>query len=47
MSPWSSAATLQQETSRRVGFGGRRIMRLAQALYEGVDLDGAAAGLIT
>ena len=44
MSPWSSAATLQQETSRRVGFGGRRIMRLAQALYEGVDLDGGAAG---
>ena len=40
-------STLQQEASRRLGFGVRRTMRLAQALYEGVELDGAAAGLIT
>ena len=40
-------STLQQETSRRLGFGVRRTMRLAQTLYEGVELDGAAAGLIT
>ena len=38
---------LTQEASRRLGFGVRRTMRLAQTLYEGVDLDGAAAGLIT
>ena len=42
-----TTATLQQEASRRLGFGVRRTMRLAQALYEGVELDGAAAGLIT
>jgi len=40
-------STLQQEASRRLGFGVRRTMQLAQALYEGVDLDGASAGLIT
>ncbi|MDD9990827.1 MAG: type I DNA topoisomerase [Rhodospirillales bacterium] len=40
-------STLQQEASRRLGFGVRRTMRLAQALYEGVELDGEAAGLIT
>ena len=40
-------STLQQEASRRLGFGVRRTMRLAQALYEGVALDGASAGLIT
>ena len=40
-------STLQQEASRRLGFGVRRTMRLAQALYEGVEIDGAAAGLIT
>ncbi len=40
-------STLQQEASRRLGFGVRKTMRIAQALYEGVDLDGAAAGLIT
>ena len=42
-----TTATLQQEASRRLGFGVRRTMRLAQALYEGVVLDGRAAGLIT
>ena len=40
-------STLQQEASRRLGFGVRRTMRLAQALYEGIDIDGAAVGLIT
>ena len=42
-----TTSTLQQEASRRLGFGVRRTMCLAQALYEGVELDGRAAGLIT
>lgn len=41
-------STLQQEASRRLGFGSRKIMRLAQQLYEGLDLgDGETVGLIT
>ncbi|MFQ5578815.1 MAG: type I DNA topoisomerase, partial [Anaerolineae bacterium] len=41
-------STLQQEASRRLGFGTRRTMRLAQQLYEGVELAGGeTAGLIT
>lgn len=41
-------STLQQEASRRLGFGSRKTMRLAQQLYEGLDLgDGETVGLIT
>ena len=41
-------STLQQEASRRLGFTARRIMVLAQQLYEGMALDGKqAGGLIT
>ena len=45
--PPFTTASLQQEASRRLGFGVRKTMRLAQALYEGVPLDGVAAGLVT
>ncbi len=40
-------STLQQEASRKLGFGTQRTMRLAQQLYEGIEIDGAAVGLIT
>ena len=41
-------STLQQEASRKLGFQSRRTMRVAQELYEGVEIDGmGATGLIT
>ncbi len=42
-----TTSTLQQEASRKLGFGAQQTMRLAQGLYEGVDIDGDATGLIT
>ena len=36
-----------QEASRKLGFGAQQTMRLAQQLYEGVDIDGETTGLIT
>src|SRR6201999_1325896 len=45
--PPFTASTLQQEASRKLGFGASRTMRLAQQLYEGVDLGGETVGLIT
>ncbi len=42
-----TTSTLQQEASRKLGFGAQQTMRLAQQLYEGVDIDGEATGLIT
>src|SRR5262249_9964442 len=38
---------LQQEASRKLGFGASRTMSLAQRLYEGVDVGGETVGLIT
>ncbi len=40
-------STLQQEASRKLGFSAQRTMRVAQQLYEGVEIDGAGVGLIT
>ncbi|MFQ5612177.1 MAG: type I DNA topoisomerase [Anaerolineae bacterium] len=41
-------STLQQEASRRLGFGARKTMRIAQQLYEGVELGKeGTVGLIT
>ena len=41
-------STLQQEASRKLGFTGQRTMRIAQQLYEGVDIAGVGTvGLIT
>jgi DNA topoisomerase-1 len=41
-------STLQQEASRKLGYGSRRTMSIAQSLYEGVELgEQGAVGLIT
>lgn len=42
-----TTSTLQQEASRKLGFGAVRTMRVAQQLYEGVDIGEGAVGLIT
>jgi DNA topoisomerase-1 len=40
-------STLQQEASRKFGFAPAHTMRLAQRLYEGIDIGGETTGLIT
>ena len=41
-------STLQQEASRKLGFQSKRTMKVAQELYEGVEIEGmGAVGLIT
>ncbi len=43
-----TTSTLQQEASRKLGFNTQRTMRVAQRLYEGVDIGGDGnVGLIT
>ena len=42
-----TTSTLQQEAVRKLGFSADRAMRVAQQLYEGVDIGGGAVGLIT
>lgn len=47
-SPPFITSTLQQDASRRLGFASKRTMKIAQELYEGVDIQGmGAVGLIT
>ncbi len=45
--PPFTTSTLQQEASRRLGLSARRTMSLAQRLYEGIEVEGQTAGLIT
>jgi DNA topoisomerase I len=45
--PPFTTSTLQQEASRKLGMTASRTMRIAQRLYEGVDIEGDAVGLIT
>ncbi len=40
-------SSLQQEAARKLGFSVSRTMSTAQRLYEGVEINGAAQGLIT
>jgi DNA topoisomerase I len=45
--PPFTTSTLQQEASRKLGFAPAHTMRLAQRLYEGIEIDGETVGLIT
>ena len=45
--PPFTTSTLQQEASRKLGFAPAHTMRVAQRLYEGVDVGGETLGLIT
>src|SRR6202140_967209 len=45
--PPFTPSTLQQEASRKLGFAPAHTMRVAQRLYEGIDVGGEAVGLIT
>ncbi|HEY5609505.1 MAG TPA: type I DNA topoisomerase, partial [Alphaproteobacteria bacterium] len=40
-------STVQQEASRKFGFAPAHTMRIAQRLYEGIDIGGETVGLIT
>jgi DNA topoisomerase-1 len=42
-----TTSTLQQEASRKYGFAPAHTMRIAQRLYEGIDIGGETTGLIT
>lgn len=42
-----TTSSLQQEASRKLGFGAKHTMQLAQRLYEGIELEGETVGLIT
>jgi DNA topoisomerase-1 len=45
--PPFTTSTLQMEASRKLGMGAQATMRVAQQLYEGVDIGGDTVGLIT
>jgi DNA topoisomerase-1 len=45
--PPFTTSTLQQDASRKLGFGTQKTMRIAQRLYEGVRTDEGEVGLIT
>ncbi len=45
--PPFTTSTLQQEASRKLGLAPAQTMRVAQRLYEGVDIGGETVGIIT
>jgi DNA topoisomerase-1 len=42
-----TTSTLQQDAASKLGFGTSKTMRVAQQLYEGIDINGEQIGLIT
>ncbi len=42
-----TTSSMQQEAARKLGFSASRTMTISQKLYEGVEIDGSAQGLIT
>ena len=46
LAPYTTS-TLQQDASNKLGFGASRTMRIAQKLYEGLNLGSETTGLIT
>ena len=42
-----TTSTLQQDASNKLGFGASRTMRIAQKLYEGINVGSETTGLIT
>ena len=42
-----TTSTLQMDASRKLGFGAKKTMMVAQKLYEGITLKGETTGLIT
>lgn len=42
-----TTSSLQQEASRKLGFGAKKTMMIAQKLYEGIDVGGETKALIT
>lgn len=45
--PPFTTSSMQQEASRKLGFGAKRTMMVAQKLYEGIEIGGETVGLIT
>ncbi len=45
--PPFTTSTMQQEASRKLSYGPKRTMSVAQRLYEGIEIDGEPTGLIT